>query len=115
MLFRSTFPERVQYLADGYTDSFADRAHFRIGRVHYQDQRFGQAQATFKEFMKRRPNSPRLAAAYTYLAFILQNQGNYAEAVQAYNKAIQLVKNESSVQAEMIVNEAKEAALKDII
>ena len=58
--------------------------------------------------MERRPNSPRLAAAYTYLAFILQNQGNYAEAVQAYNKAIQLVKNESSVQAEMIVNEAKE-------
>ena len=103
-----TFPERVQYLADGYTDSFADRAHFRIGRVHHQDQRFGQAQATFKEFMERRPNSPRLAAAYTYLAFILQNQGNYAEAVQAYNKAIQLVKNESSVQAEMIVNEAKE-------
>ena len=102
------FPERVQYLADGYTDSFADRAHFRIGRVHHQDQRFGQAQATFKEFMKSRPNSPRLAAAYTYLAFIFQDQGNYDEAVQAYDRAIQLVKNDSSVQAEMIVNEAKE-------
>ena len=102
------FPERVQYLADGYTDSFADRAHFRIGRVHHQDRRFEQAQATFKEFMKSRPNSPRLAAAYTYLAFISQNQGNYHEAIQAYDQAIQLVKNESPVQAEMIVDEAKE-------
>ena len=102
------FPERVQYLADGYTDSFADRAHFRIGRVHHQDRRFGQAQTTFKEFIKSRPNSPRLAAAYTYLAFILQEQRNYDDAIQAYDQAIQLVKNDSSIQAEMIVDEAKE-------
>ncbi|MDE0505999.1 MAG: tetratricopeptide repeat protein, partial [Candidatus Poribacteria bacterium] len=32
-----THPERDSYLAEGYRDSLADRARFRIGRVHYED------------------------------------------------------------------------------
>ena len=34
-----SYPERELYLSDGYKDSYADRALFRIGRVHFEDQR----------------------------------------------------------------------------
>ena len=61
------YPKQAQYLAQGYKDSFADQAQFRIGRVHYENQRYDAAFVTFQEFVASQPYSPRLAAAYTFL------------------------------------------------
>ena len=66
------YPERDRYLAGGYKDSFADRAQFRIGRVHYDDRRYNEARFAFEEFIQNRTQSPRLAAAYVYLATICE-------------------------------------------
>ena len=100
-----TYPERDSYLAEGYRDSLADRARFRIGRVHYEDGRYNDARLTFQEFIDSRPSSPRLAAAYVYLALMHQEQGDQSRASQAYGKANNLIRN-SRIQAEMVINEA---------
>jgi tetratricopeptide (TPR) repeat protein len=101
------YPERNQYLADGYKDSFADRAQFRIGRVHYEDRRYDEAFAAFKEFIESRSHSPRLAAAYVYLARISEGRGVRPDAVEAYGKAMSLIINGSPIQAEMVLDEAQ--------
>lgn len=100
-----TYPERDSYLAEGYTDSFADQARFRIGRIHYEDGRYNDARLMFEEFINSRPQSPRLAAAYVYLALTNQKRENQASASQAYDRAIQLI-DISQIQAEMVINEA---------
>ena len=99
-----TYPERNSYLAEGYKDSFADRARFRIGRVHYEDGRYNDARMTFQEFINSRPQSPRLAAAYVYFALMNQEREDWPRAAQAYNRAINLIDN-SHIQAEMVVKE----------
>ena len=99
-----TYPERNSYLAEGYKDSFADRARFRIGRVHYEDGRYNDARMTFQEFTNSRPQSPRLAAAYVYFALMNQEREDWPRAAQAYNRAINLIDN-SHIQAEMVVKE----------
>ena len=100
-----TYPERDSYLAEGYKDSFADRARFRIGRIHYEDGRYNDATLAFEEFINSRPGSPRLAAAHVYLALTNQERGNQSLASQAYDRAINLIDN-SQIQAEMVINEA---------
>ncbi len=100
-----TYPERGSYLAEGYKDSFADRARFRIGRIHYEDGRYNDATLAFEEFINSRPQSPRLAAAFVYLALTNQERGNQSRASQAYKRAINLIDN-SQIQAEMVINEA---------
>ena len=47
------YPRQSHYLAQGYKDSFADQAEFRIGRVHYENQRFDTAFTIFQEFIAR--------------------------------------------------------------
>lgn len=100
-----TYPERDSYLAEGYNDSFADRARFRIGRIHYEDRRYNDATLAFEEFINSRPQSPRLAAAFVYLALTNQERGNQSRASQAYKRAINLIDN-SQIQAEMVIDEA---------
>lgn len=99
------YPERDRYLAGGYKDSFADRAQFRIGRVHYNDRRYPEARFAFEEFIQIRPQSPRLAAAYIYLAVIHQEQGEKGLAVKVYEKAKGLLTN-NPVQMATLIDEA---------
>jgi len=99
------YPERDRYLAGGYKDSFADRAQFRIGRVHYDDRRYTEARFAFEEFIQSRTQSPRLAAAYIYLAVIYQEQGENARAVEFYEKAEALL-TDNPVQMRMLIDEA---------
>jgi tetratricopeptide (TPR) repeat protein len=87
------YPERDRYLAGGYKDSFADRAQFRIGRVHYDDGRYNEARFAFEEFIQSRTQSPRLAAAYVYLAATCENQGEDAQAGYFYERAESLLKD----------------------
>ena len=68
------YPERARYLAGGYKDSFSDRAQFRIGRIHYDDDRYDEARFVFEEFIQSRARSPRLAAAYIYLAAVCEKR-----------------------------------------
>lgn len=98
------FPERDVYLAEGYKDSYADRAQFRIGRVHYEDGRYDDAATAFKAFIKSRPQSPRSAAAYVYLALIDQERSQQASAAKAFAKARSLTIR-SRIQAEMVIDE----------
>ncbi len=99
------YPEKDQYFADGYKDSFADRAQFRIGRVHYEDRRYDDAVSAFNEFVASRSHSPRLAAAYVYLAHISEDCGVRDEANEAYKKARSLI-IESPIQGKMVIDEA---------
>ena len=99
------YPERDRYLAGGYKDSFADRAQFRIGRVHYDDGRYDKAHFAFEEFIKSRTESPRLAAAHIYLAAISENQRKIADAAKFYKKAETLL-TDNPVQMEALIEEA---------
>ena len=99
------YPERDRYLAGGYKDSFADRAQFRIGRVHYDDNRYDAARFVFEEFIQNRTYSPRLAAAYIYLAAISEEQAENRQAVEFYKKAETLIKDDP-VQMTMLIEEA---------
>ena len=99
------YPERDRYLAGGYRDSFADRAQFRIGRVHYDDNRYDAARFVFEGFIQNRPQSPRLAAAYIYLAAISEEQAENRQAVEFYKKAETLIKD-NPVQMTMLIEEA---------
>ena len=99
------YPERDRYLAGGYKDSFSDRAQFRIGRVHYDDGRYNKARFAFEEFIKNRTESPRLAAAYIYLAVISENQRKIADAAESYKKAETLLRD-NPVQMVTLIEEA---------
>ena len=99
------YPERDRYLAGGYKDSFADRAQFRIGRVHYDDGRYDKAHFAFEEFIKSRTESPRLAAAYIYLAAISEQQRKIADAVAFYKKA-EILLTDNPVQTAALIEEA---------
>lgn len=99
------YPERDRYLAGGYKDSFADRAQFRIGRVHYDDRRYTEARFAFEEFIQNRTQSPRLAAAYIYLAAICENQGKNAQAAYFYERAESQLKD-NAIQMTMLIQEA---------
>jgi tetratricopeptide (TPR) repeat protein len=99
------YPERDRYLAGGYKDSFADRAQFRIGRVHYDDRRYNEARFAFEEFIQNRTQSPRLAAAYVYLATICENQSENAQAAYYYKRAEHLL-TDNPMQMTMLIEEA---------
>ena len=98
------YPERDRYLAGGYKDSFADRAQFRIGRVHYDDRRYNEARFAFEEFIQNRLQSPRLAAAYVYLAAINENQGQTAQASYYYERAEEHL-TDNYIQMTMLIEE----------
>ena len=99
------YPERDRYLAGGFKDSFADRAQFRIGRVHYDDNRYDEARFVFEEFIQNRAQSPRLAAAYIYLAAISEEHAENRQAVEFYKKTETLIKH-NPVQMAMLIEEA---------
>ena len=101
----SAYPERELYLSGGYKDSFADRAQFRIGRVHFEDKRFAEARFAFEEFIKNRPNSPRFAAAHVFLAAMHQENGETNLALKYYQIAEKLLNN-NGVQAQTVIDEA---------
>lgn len=99
------YPERELYLPGGYKDSYADRAQFRIGRVHFEDQRYNEARFAFEEFIKNRPESPRYAAAHIYLAVMYHESGEKKSAADHYKKAEQKLMN-NPIQMQMVVDEA---------
>ena len=100
-----SYPERELYLSDGYKDSYADRALFRIGRVHFEDQRYADARFAFEEFIKNRTGSPRFAAAHIYLAVMHQESGEKDVAAEYYRKAERMLTN-NPVQMQMVIDEA---------
>ncbi len=100
-----SYPERELYLPGGYKDSFADRAQFRIGRVHFEDKRFSDAHFAFEEFIKNRPGSPRFAAAHVFIAVMHHENGEKKSALKYYQKAETLLKN-NTVQMQMVIDEA---------
>ncbi len=100
-----SYPERELYLSDGYKDSYADRALFRIGRVHFEDQRYTEARFAFEEFIKNRTGSPRLAAAHIYLAVMHQESGEKDVAAEYYRKAERIL-TDNPVQMQMVIDEA---------
>ena len=106
------YPKRAQYLAQGYRDSFADQAQFRIGRVHYENQRYDAAFTTFQEFVVSQPYSPRLAAAYAFLGDISQKRGDSKNALAAYDNATRLLEG-SPIQSTMMLDEAHDLGFQE--
>ncbi len=106
------YPRQTHYLAQGYKDSFADQAQFRIGRVHYENQRFDTAFTIFQEFIASQPHSPRLAAAYAFLGDISHKRGDSKNALNAYDNAMRLLEG-SPIQSEMMLDEAHELGFQE--
>ena len=106
------YPKQAQYLAQGYKDSFADQAQFRIGHVHYENQRYDAAFTTFQEFITNRPYSPRLAAAYAFLGDISHKRGDSKNALNAYDNAMRLLEG-SPIQSTMMLDEAHELGFQE--
>ena len=106
------YPKQTHYLAQGYRDSFADQAQFRIGRVHYENQRFDTAFTIFQEFIASQPHSPRLAAAYAFLGDISHKRGDSKNALNAYDNAMRLLEG-SPIQSEMMLDEAHELGFQE--
>ena len=106
------YPKQTQHLAQGYKESFADQAQFRIGRVHYEEQRFDTAFTIFQEFIAGHPHSPRLAAAYAFLGDISHKRGDSQNALNAYDNAIRLLEG-SPIQSEMMLDEAHELGFQE--
>ena len=106
------YPKQAQYLAQGYKDSFADQARFRIGRVHYENQRYDAAFVTFQEFIVNQPYSPRLAAAYAFLGDISHKRGDSKNALNAYDNAMRLLEG-SPIQSTMMLDEAHELGFQE--
>lgn len=106
------YPKQTHYLAQGYRDSFADQAQFRIGRVHYENQRFDTAFAIFQEFIASQLYSPRLAAAYAFLGDISHKRGDSKNALNAYDNAMRLLEG-SPIQSEMMLDEAHELGFQE--
>ena len=106
------YPKQAQYLAPGYKDSFADQAQFRIGRVHYENQRYDAAFVTFQEFVASQPYSPRLAAAYAFLGDISHKRGDSKNALDAYDNAVRLLEG-SPIQSKMMLDEAHELGFQE--
>lgn len=106
------YPKQTHYLAQGYRDSFADQALFRIGRVHYENQRFDTAFTIFQEFIASQPYSPRLAAAYAFLGDISHKRGDSKNALNAYDNAMRLLEG-SPIQSEMMLDEAHELGFQE--
>ena len=106
------YPKQAQYLAQGYRDSFADQAQFRIGHVHYENQRYDTAFAIFQEFVASQPYSPRLAAAYAFLGDISHKRGDSKNALAAYDSAIRLLEG-SPIQSKMMLDEAYELGFQE--
>ena len=106
------YPKQAQYLAQGYRDSFADQAQFRIGHVHYENQRYDAAFTTFQEFIASRPYSPRLAAAYAFLGDISHKRGDSKSALDAYDNAMRLLEG-SPIQSTMMLDEAYELGFQE--
>jgi len=103
------YPGRNWYSGDGYVDSFADAAQFRIGVVNYENLRnLTAALSVFEEFVKTRRKSPRLAACYVFIGLINQEQKKYKPAFNVFHRAYDLVlHSNNSIQAAMIVEEVK--------
>lgn len=106
------YPKQTHYLAQGYRDSFADQAQFRIGRVHYENQRFDTAFTIFQEFITSQLHSPRLAAAYAFLGDISHKRGDSKNALNAYDNAMRLLEG-SPIQSEMMLDEAHELGFQE--
>lgn len=106
------YPKQTQYLAQGYKESFADQAQFRIGRVHYEEQRYDTAFIIFQEFIAGHPYSPRLAAAYAFLGDISHKRADSKNALNAYDNAMRLLEG-SPIQSEMMLDEAHELGFQE--
>lgn len=98
------YPEREIYLSGGYKDSYADRALFRIGRVHFEDKRFTNARFAFEEFVNTRTDSPRLAAALIYMAIMSEENGDDKLALDYFQQSEKIITN-SPIQKRMVVEE----------
>lgn len=107
------YPEREIYLSGGYKDSYADRALFRIGRVHFEDKRFTDARFAFVEFINTRTDSPRLAAALIYLAIMAQENGDNQQALDFFQQSEKIVTN-SPIQKQMVVDEVGNLGIQDL-
>ena len=99
--------EQELYLGDGFQDSFADQAEFRIAVIHYQKKDWDSALTSFQDFLRNRPNSPRFSAACTYLGLIYQSTKQKQKAIAAWQRAISFIQLKGPIQSQMVEKELR--------
>lgn len=106
-----SYPSQIRHLGDGFVDSLADTAAFRMGRVYFENLHdFEGARKVFEEFIRTYPRSPKLAAAYVFLGLIAEREGRIEDARKAYREALTRVLD-SPLQAKMVKEEVAELNL----
>jgi tetratricopeptide (TPR) repeat protein len=112
-LAAAKYAQFTTYLGDGYEDSTADAAAFRIARVLLENQRRpSDAVAALENFLQTRVSSPRTAAGWLYMSRALEDVADLSRAMDAVIKARTLVAA-SPVQAQWISLEFPEFADRD--
>jgi tetratricopeptide (TPR) repeat protein len=100
------FPEKNLYVGEGYTDSLADEAQFRIGRLYYENlQDYDSALKAFTKFLDDHPDSCRKAAAYSFIAAIQEQQKDREAAANSVERIIDVIVA-SDVQSSFFVRDA---------
>ena len=94
-------------MGDGFKDSFADQAEFRIAVIHYQKKDWDSALTAFQDFLRNRPNSPRFSAACTYLGLIYQSTKQKQKALAAWQRAISFIQLKGPIQSQMVAKELR--------
>jgi len=90
--FVKKYPRRNFYMGEGYKDSLADEAQFKIGKIYYENLRdYDMALKAFRAFTEEYPDSCRKAAAYSYIAAILEKINEPTSSVNFLEQAIQLI------------------------
>jgi tol-pal system protein YbgF len=69
-----------QFIAAHPTGSYTDNAYYWLGETYYVTRDFDQAQSTFRDLMKRFPQSPKVADSHLKLGFILYEKQDWKAA-----------------------------------
>lgn len=102
----SDYPNKSFYEREGFSDSLAERAKFKIGKVYRENLKDNDhALKIFNEFLSDYPNSCRKSAIYSYIAIIQEEKKDYRSEITSLEKIIEFV-IDSNVQSLYFMREA---------
>lgn len=80
----------LQRLLDRYPDSrWRPEARYQIASLHFQQQNYDEARATYRQFLETHPDHPLAPEAQYGIGDSYYNGGNMEEAVQAYRNVLE--------------------------
>ncbi|MEK7399877.1 MAG: tetratricopeptide repeat protein, partial [Candidatus Poribacteria bacterium] len=86
------YPKIAFQEREGYKDSLADQAYFKIGKMYYENIKDkNKAFDVFNRFMDESPDSCRKASVYSFISAIQEDRKDYDSAIATIEKIIDMV------------------------